>query len=460
MNRNIRQLVYFMLSGFMILLIYMTYIQAVESDSLITHPNNKRLLKWENNIDRGTIYDRNGQILAETISINGIKQRVYTLKEAAGHLIGYNSIKYGQSGIEKAYNAELLGVTNEEMLRRFLNRSVKEPMQGNNITLSIDEKLQRLAYKLLGDNKGGIVSLNPKTGEILALASKPGFDPEKVDNLWKDLNTNANSPLLNRVTQGLYPPGSTLKVMTGAGIAKDSSLLSQEFTCPGYLMVGNYKLNCTAIHGRVNFYQAMAKSCNTAFGTMGLQLGKDEFTNLADKFGFGLSIPFDLPVAPSRIAPLDQLTKQELAQSAIGQGKILVSPMHMALIAGGIANDGVIMRPHVVDKVTNPGGQTIKEISSQRWLNIMDKNVADIIKTAMVGVTEKGTGKAAALKGITVAGKTGSAQNPHGITHAWYIGFAPADNPQIAVAIVLENRGLGGKEAAPLAKALFAEALQ
>jgi len=462
MENNIRRLAYGLIGLFLILIIYLTYLQVFKGNWLVGHQQNKRLLAYEAEITRGTIYDRRGRVLAETKPQGGRLTRRYPMGELFAHLTGYTSVKYGKAGLEEAYDRLLLGLNDEQKLDNFVNRLQGKPQVGNDLILTVDSELQGLGRALLGNRRGAVVALDPRNGEILAMVSNPGFNPNLIEETWPEISRDKEKGvLINRATQGIYPPGSIMKVVTGAGALTKNPLLGQStYDCPGYLEIGDYKLKDLAVHGKVDFNRAMAVSCNTTFAQLGLKLGRQDFYQNALDFGFLKDIPFDLPVKASSLPDPDELTASGLAQSAIGQGEVVVTPLHMALVAAGIANDGVMVRPRLVAQVRSGDGSILSSSGTRTWRTPVSPQVAGAVKEAMVQVVAEGTGQGAQVPGVAVAGKTGSAQNPHGATHAWFIGFAPAERPRVAVAVIVENSGYGGREAAPIARQIMGKALE
>jgi len=459
MKQNILKLGFLLLGLFVVLIIYLSYLQVVKGPALAANPYNRRLQELEARIRRGNIYDAGGVILART-EYNGNKsRRVYPGGEFTPHLIGYISGKYGRAGLESTYDRYLLGMEGADQIRNFINRLLGKEQKGGDLTLTIDFALHRQAMELLGGRRGAVVLVETRTGALRVLASSPGYDPNRLEEIWPDLVQDKNSPLLDRASQGAYPPGSTFKVVTAAGaLAANPAFASSTFNCPGYLMVGGYKLTDLAAHGEVDIKKALAVSCNTAFAQLGLEMGADGFYRTFKVFGLDQDPSPGIPVRPGTLAAPGKMTPAELASSAIGQGEMLVSPLHMALVAAAIANQGVVMRPYLVDLIKDSAGETVYKAVYRSWLTATTPDIAGIIKAGMIDAVRSGTAGAAAVSGMQVAGKTGSAQNPHGQTHAWFIGFAPADRPRLAIAVVLENAGSGGSVAAPIAGKLLAAA--
>ena len=450
MKNNIRKINRFIIFCFVLLILNMVYWQVFQSDYLVSHAANPRLKIKELQIKRGSILDRNGIVLAKSVENDGKFVRQYPLGEKFAHVVGYSTKQGIRTGLENAYNGHLLGVLSDQKIDNYIDKLQGNPPVGLDLRTTLDAKLQTIGQELLKGKKGSIVVMQPQTGEILALVSAPSFDPNRIGELWEQLNTDeGQKPLLNRGTQGLYPPGSVLKIMTGAGVLEKNPDFEETFNCPGYIKIGNYKLNDSGVHGTVDFEKALKVSCNTSFAQMGLNLGQQDFYELALKFMFNKEISFDLGIKKSFIPKPDKVAKQDLAQESIGQGEILVTPLHMALLAATIANNGQMVTPFLLQ------GQKPKVMGE-----IISQEVAVRLKAAMEKVVSEGTGTRAQVSGIQVAGKTGTAENPHGESHAWFVGFAPANNPEVVVSIIVENGGGGGKNSAPLAKLILEEALK
>lgn len=410
---------------------------------------------------RGVITDRQGKILARTVKEKEGLRREYPLGEAAAQVIGYASNRFGSSGLEAAYAGELLGIKGWARFKNLAAQLAGRQPRGADLSLTLDADLQDLAYRLLAGRRGAIVALDPRTGAVLALASSPSFNPNNLAGEMARIAARpGGSPLLNRAIQGVYPPGSTLKPVTAAAaLGANTAVAGGKFVCPGFLEVNGRRLHCPHPHGTVDFSQAMMYSCNVTFAKMALEVGGENFVRTAESFGFNQEIPLELPVLPGRLPPSSKLNANELAEIAIGQGEVTTTPLHMALIAAAIANDGLMMRPFIVESVKAFNGRVIWQVKPRVWRVTTGAEVAKIIRRAMEAVVARGTGQAAELPGVRVAGKTGSAQNPQGKAHAWFIGFAPVEAPRAAVAVIIENGGAGGEVAAPLAREVLAKAI-
>ncbi|HHW47653.1 MAG TPA: peptidoglycan glycosyltransferase [Clostridiaceae bacterium] len=448
---------------FFILVGYLTCFELFQKDRIVSNPYNRRQYEIEEKTLRGSIYDSRGKVLANSVVTDGVQKREYPYGPMYSHVIGYSSRKYGKSLIEAKFNNYLLGMDDSSAVLSIKDKLTGNAREGNDIYLTIDHELQEKAYNLLGDRKGAIVAMNPKTGEILAMVSKPDFNPDdsELEKNWSNMIDDEDAPFLTRATQGLYTPGSTYKVVIGAA-AVENNLSDKIYEDKGTATIDGKKISNSGgkAYGKIDIKTAMAVSSNVVFATIGCELGEDNLKEIAQRVGLGASIPFDIPVSQSAFK-YNRMSNADMAAVGIGQGKILVTPLHMALITSAIANDGVMMKPILVSRVERRSGIVLKRQKPSELYRIMSPETASHVKDMMVEVVESGTGKKAAVKGIKVAGKTGTAENEltarqKNKEHAWFIGFAPADDPQIAVAVILEYSGsTGGSAAAPIARDLI-----
>lgn len=459
---NIRNVAFCLLGLLVVLFVYLSYIQVVESNFLASHPMNRRTAEMTRHVQYGMILDKNGEKLAYSEKDRDGFKREYPYGAITAHLVGYDSLKYGKAGTESTFNSYLTGMNNQMRHLGAISR-LWSNSSGNNVMLTIDVKLQEAAYRVLGENRGAIVVMAPRTGAILAMVSKPSFNPNTLDQKWESISTASNSPLLNRAVQGLYPPGSIIKVMMAETALREKITDSKKtINCDGALKIPpDYILSESGskVHGSVNLEEALAVSCNVTFGSLALQLGGKKIDTAFERYGFKRPIGQDLQETASHLPEFDSLGNGDLAQVGIGQGSLLITPLRMAMLASTFANKGIMMRPYIVNKITDSDGKSIKEFMPEEWITPTNPQLADTINKMMVTVVKDGTGNAAYLPGTMVAGKTGTAENPHGASHAWFIGFAPADNPQVAIAVIVENAGSGGGIAAPIAGQILAKAL-
>ncbi|KRQ87109.1 Penicillin-binding protein A [Caloramator mitchellensis] len=468
--KNIKILIIFFSICFFSIIGYLTYFNIFVSPSVVMDSSNPRIKLSENEVLRGSILDRNGKTVAYSKRVNGVQKRYYKNGEAFSHLIGYNSYIYGKTGLELKYNDALQGRTFYYDFIGSIFRNLAQTFQGekrgSDLFITIDADLQNKAYKLLGNDRGAVVALNPLTGEILAMVSTPAYDPEDIDKEFKTYKEDVDAnPLLNRAIMGFYPPGSTFKIITAASALENLKTMdNQKFKCTGKLKIGNYVLSDfnNEVHGAIDLERAFEESCNFTFGTLGMQLGYNNLNKTAEKFLFNREIKTDdFQIGKSQYQIEDKNSKALLAQSAIGQHGVATNPLHMALIAATVANNGVMMKPYVVKEIKDNFGVALKINSPDEIGRAIDVNIAEKIKKYMLEVVEEGTGKRARVYGINVAGKTGTAEIPKTTdTHSWFVGFAPAENPKIAFAVIVENGGTGGKRAAEIAREIIREYLK
>lgn len=452
MRTNLLRVRVIVILCFVIVLVALGRIQLLERSELARHPANRYTIAKENRVKRGEIFDRNKVPLAFWTD-SGIRH--YPLGYAGGHPIGYSSAKLGSSGAEGWYSSQLLGQDGALGIKNFWHRLAGVQETGYNIQLTIDANLQEYGYSLLGGNKGAIVALKPKTGEILALISSPGFDPNDLHLKWDDYVDNPDNPLFNRAISGTYPPGSTFKLVVGAAaLEADPNLLDREFECPGYIELEGRQLTCYTTHGRINFMEGVAYSCNVVFVQLGLEIGEQQLRKQAKAFGFEQDVLEGVPVKKSGLGDAP-LTVNGLGESAIGQGKVMATPLQMAMVTAAIANGGLLAEPVLLLGRAVPGEDFPAGSLNLAQTRVMSRETAEILKEAMVGTVVYGTGQQAQVAGVEVGGKTGSAENPHGQAHAWFVGFAPADSPEIAIAVVVENAGSGGGQGGPVVRELI-----
>lgn len=450
-NKRIIHLLIVVCVMFLSLITYLLYFNMFKSEELATNPYNMR--QWENELDikRGNIYDRNGTLLAESVmdEQSGVHLRRYPYRNLYSHIIGYTSSVYGKTQLEKKYDRQLLA-------KDGISLSFESIKKGYDLRLTLDHNLQSYAHDQLSGKNGAIVALDPNTGEMLACVSYPDFDPtsEVLESEWNNIVETESSPLLARATQGLYPPGSTYKIVTAAA-AYENDLENEEFNDTGKfeekgITVENYGKQA---HGKIDLPRAFAVSSNFAFCTLGYEMGPDVMLEISERFGINKPLTdFDIETSTSLINGRS-LNDADAALIAMGQGKLLTTPLQMAMITSAVANDGVMMKPYIVSKVTSSSGVAVETHSPQVLYRPIEAGCANYVQGLMEEVVESGSGTSAQISGIKVAGKTGTSENEKEKDHAWFVGYAPADNPQIAVAVILENDGSsGGTAAAPIAR--------
>jgi peptidoglycan glycosyltransferase len=455
---------------FVALIVNLTWIMAGRAQWFADRPENKRGIAKEMKIKRGELLGYDGSVIAGSLRRSGYYYRDYPQGTLAPQLVGYDSVRYGRSGIEQELNDEQstdLGV--QSWIDRLLGRRPK----GASVRLTLVPAVQKEAQKALNGQKGAIVVLDPKTGALIASASAPTYDPANLEDIWARLSKDPGAPLLNRPTQGLYTPGSAFKVVTAtSGLDSGKVTPTTEFIDTGtYVVFGGKVTNYGgAVFGANDFARALTYSINTTFGKVGNLLGRKRLVSSMQRFGFYKSPPLPLPqgeVAPSGrygkngLLPPDAfMDPLAVAWAACGQEQVLSTPLQMALVAAGVANGGRVMKPYYLQEVVAASGAVVQKAQPQQWLIAMKPATAAELNILMQRVVTAGTGTAAALEGIQVAGKTGTAERGDGSNLAWFIAFAPADDPQVAIAVVIEDtQSTGGEAAAPLAAAVIKAAL-
>ncbi len=436
----------------------LAYWQVFRSD-LGTDPKNPRVVNALEDPHRGRILDRDGNVLASSLADGS---RHYTDASVA-QVVGYLSSRYGSQGAELAFNDLLSGKAGTSWQAAFDAEFRRSAVRGLDVRLTIDPNIQAVAAKALGARKGAVVALDPRNGEVLAMVSVPTYDPAALNQNGEKLLTDPNSPLLNRATQGRYPPGSTFKMVTAASAFENNVITPDTtVTCPGEIVVDGFPISCNNVPqgtGTYPFRNAFAYSVNAIFARVGVTLGWNRLTATAEKFGFDSSLPFTLDTAPTQLhAPGSKLTKPLLASTAFGQGELLATPLQMAVVAAAIANEGVLASPHLGYEALD-GKSVVQKLDQPSNRRVIDTSVAHTLRDLMVAVVDDGQAAGTAIPGVKVAGKTGTAESGHGTSHAWFVAFAPAEKPVVVVAVIVENGGRGGEVASPIAGQILRAAL-
>jgi peptidoglycan glycosyltransferase len=458
---------------FVALIVNLTWIMAVRAQWFADRPENKRGIAKEMKIKRGDILGYDGSTLAGSVRRSGYYYRDYPQGTLAPQLLGYDSVRYGRSGIEQELNDELTGQSTDLGVQSWIDRLLGRKPKGASVRLTLVPAVQKEAQKALSGQKGAIIVLDPKTGALIASASAPTYDPANLENAWARLSTDPAAPLLNRPTQGLYPPGSAFKVVTAtSGLDYGRVTPTTPFVDTGtYVVFGGKVTNYGgAVFGPNDFTTALTYSINTTFAKLGNLLGRQRLIPSMQRFGFYATPPLALPrgeVAPSGrygkkglLSPDAFMDPLAVAWAACGQEQVLSTPLQMALVAAGVANGGRIMTPYYTEEVVSASGHVVQKAQPLQWLVAMKPATASELNVMMQRVVNAGTGTAAALQGIQVAGKTGTAERGDGTNLAWFIAFAPAADPKVAIAVVIEDtQSTGGEVAAPLAAAVIKAAL-
>ena len=466
MNRQIVKLFGFILVLYALLFGFTSYWSVFDSSSLNANVANRRPLLEEQKIHRGSILTDDGTVIARSTpqgtGNNKIYVRRYPLGPLFGNPIGYSFVDRGRVGTELAHNDELVG--NKTEFLSLLDELQGHSQVGDTLTSSLNLAAQRAAVNGLAGRQGSVVAIVPSTGEVRAMVSIPEYDPNAVQNsaAFQRLNTQRSAPLFNRATQGGYPPGSTMKVVTAT-----AALDSGQFTTSSVLsgrspqVIDGVPLSNSGGEqfGDIDMTTALTNSVNTWWAQVGEKLGKDTMFKYMDRYGFNAKPRLDYPgfqLAASGVYEGNRLLNAsdpiDIGRVAIGQERLRVTPLQMAEVAAAVANKGELMEPRLWSKVTDPDGRETK-MDPSRQSRVMSEDTASKLNTMMQSVVQEGTGTAAAVSGIDVAGKTGTAEVGNGINDAWFIGFAPANDPQIAIACVVEHTsGFGGPTCGPIFK--------
>lgn len=459
-NKQILTVTYLFVALFLGMMGYTCYYAITNQQELINNSYNSRqeLLVAQNT--RGTIYASGRQVLAKTqTDENGKETRTYPYANMFAHVVGYAS--NGRYGIEASSNYYLIN-SNAKLSDKVASEVSGEKYPGDNVVTTLDVDLQEIAYQSLGVYKGAIIVSEPSTGKILAMVSKPDFDPNEIDAIWNDLlSDKESSVLLNRVTQGLYPPGSTFKIVTALEYIRENpdSYGQYRYQCNGRFTYGEDTINCYhgTVHGSEDFAKSFAKSCNASFANIGMQLDRIQFADTLNTLLFNEELSVGFAYNKSKLIINESTPDSDVMQAAIGQGTTQITPLHLNMITNAVANEGMLMKPYLVDHVENYEGAVIKQFNPNTYKRLMSAEEAKALTELMHEVVESGTGTKLSGLTYTAAGKTGSAEYNSVKTdsHAWFTGFAPVENPEVCVTIIIEGAGSGGDYAVPIAKRIF-----
>ena len=484
MNSSIVRLYVLVLALFVTVVGFTSYWSIVDAEELRERQDNRRSLIEAQKIPRGKITTADGTEIAVSVPQGSGNQRIFTREypqgELFGHPVGYSFVEFGQTEIERSENDVLIGRDNEFV--SLLEQLEGQVDEGSDLTLTLDAEAQRIARDgiqsaiSIPGTGGSLVALEPDTGAVRAMVSEPGFDPNQVPDDFKQLNRAEGSPLLNRPTQNPQTPGSTMKVVTAT-----AALDSGEFEASTTLN-GDSPIDISGVplqnaggesFGTIDMTDALTNSVNTYWAQVGEQLGPETMVEYMERFGFFRDPPLDLPpdeLAPSGIYNADRdLVRDgfDVGRVAIGQGgaegQILATTLQMAMVSATVANQGKLIEPTFVQEITDPDGRTTDELDPSESSDVMSEETAAAVTEMMTSVAEEGTASSLSVSGATLGGKTGTAEIDldAGINQAWFMGFAPADDPEIVVAATIERcQGcFGGEVAGPIATDVMASLL-
>lgn len=461
-NKNERHFVYNVItyifaSIFIAMIGYFIYFMVFESDEFINNEYNGLQTLFEENVIKGEIITSDGYVIAETIvDDNGEEKRNYPYGNMFAHVTGYSSNV--RTGLEKQLNFTLLqshGFFVDQLFNEFSNKK----LIGDHVITTIRYDIQETAYKELGKYNGAVVVLEPSTGKILSMVSKPTYNPNTIEKDWKKLQEG--SSLYNRATQGQYTPGSIFKIITSLAYIKSNPDFYQNYSyeCTGEITIENKTIHCASNkkHGKVDLKSSFAKSCNTSYANMMQNIDENVLQEICDSLLFNQELPIAFDSSPSSFGITVNDEKSLKIDTAIGQGKTLVSPLHMAMLASAICNDGVVMRPYFVERVENYNGITVKDTKEKEYKQIFDEDQVAILSEFMRATIEEGTATRLDKEKYHAYGKTGTAQTTNDLdkTNAWFVGYAQKDGKEIAIAVIVEDSGNGSAYAVPIAEKIF-----
>lgn len=484
MNGPIRHLATALFAAMIVLLAAVSWLQVVKADEYRDDARNTRVIAARVGRERGTIITADGTVIATSTADPEDPQvfsRVYPEGELYAHVVGYSSVLFGATGLESSRSAELVS-DRDSTISGVINAMLGGDLRPQGLRITIDHQLQAAAYEALAGQVGAVVALDPQTGAVLAMASNPTFDPNSLVGLQaapagQALDDDPAEPLLNRAARAAYNPGSTFKTVTAAaaldaGIAGPGTSFDnpRELELPGSTAtIGNFGDSLCGQGETVTLAEAFARSCNTVFAALGMEVGAETLVSQAEALGFNTDPATDFPAASSTIpgAATFENSLAALAQTAIGERDVRATPLQMAMVAATVANGGVVMEPYVVAEVFSADAEVESKTEPTPLGRAMSPATAEAVSEMMERVVTGGTGTRAAVPGVRIAGKTGTAEVPGGAPHAWFIGFgavdATSEDRQIAIAVVVESGGAagdsatGGTVAAPIAQAVLAQ---
>jgi peptidoglycan glycosyltransferase len=456
-NQEYNVVTYLFFAIFFGMILYFVYFMAIESEDFINNEYNGLQTLFEEDVTKGEIITRDGYVIAETIiDEDGNASRNYPYGEMFAHVTGYSSNV--RTGLEKQLNFTLLR-SNTFFVEQLMCDLTNEKKMGDNVITTIRYDLQEMAYKSLGKYDGAVVVMEPSTGKILAMVSKPTYNPNTIDKDWESLQEG--SALYNRATQGQYTPGSIFKMMTLLAYMESNpdTYDTYSYECTGEITIQNKTIHCASKtkHGTVDLETSFAKSCNASFANMMQNIDEAVFQKVCDSLLFNQNLPiaFESSISSFAIAKGDENSLK--MDTAIGQGKTLVSPLHMAMLASAVCNDGVVMRPCLVETIENYKGITVETTKEKAYKTLFTETQVDVLSDFMRETVENGTASRLNKESYTAYGKTGTAQTTNDLdqTNAWFVGYAEHDGKELAIAVVAEDAGSGSIQAVPIAEKIF-----
>ena len=462
-NREILIVMYCFVFLFMGMIGYFVHFNALGYKEIMNHPGNIHIAKLQEKNTRGRILASDGTVLAQTqVDAAGNEVRVYPYANVFSHVVGVS--KLNKSGLESSHEAALL-TSNTNAFEKVVNELKNQKSPGDDIVTTLDLYLQQVAYSALGDNQGVVIAMEPSTGKILAMVSKPDYNP---NTLAQDFDAIISDPeskvLLNQATSGLFTPGSIFKICTTLEYVRENKKYSNySYTCSGHIDLddgkgGSASLSCYHgnIHGTQDLALSFANSCNASFAEIGTQLDNEQFTTLLESLFFNQELPTSIAHEKSIYDLGDTSNQWLVGATAIGQGNTAMTPLHAVMLTSAIANGGLLMEPYLVDSIQNNAGNSVAKYMPESYGSIMTSKEASLLTDMMVQTVNYGTAYGLSYMGYSVAGKTGTAEVDNSGNNAWFVGFAPAEDPEIAICVLVEDSAYSSSEiAVPIAQQLF-----
>ncbi len=458
-NRNILIATCMFLAVFVGMIAYLIHFSITKGNDIINNSYNKRQEILSKKVVRGSLLASDGSVLAATVTDEeGNETRYYPNDNLLSHVIGYTG--NGGSGLENTAAYYML-TSNDNIWTRISNDLTGKKDSGDNVVTTLDIELSKAAYQALGSNIGSVVIMEPSTGRILTMVSTPDYNPNTIASDWESIISDSESTvLLNRAAQGLYPPGSTFKLVTMLEYIRENpdTYTDYSYNCTGKFLLGENTISCSQgrVHGEQNLVQSLANSCNGSFINIGLGLNKTKYRNTAEELLFNSKLPLNMEYSESQFVLSEDSSEWETAQTAFGQGKTLVTPVHLALICSAIANDGKLMSPYMLDSVVSADGKLVKQFKSKAYGNLMTEEEAKLIGSAMESVVNTSFDWLFGDSDYSVAAKSGTAQyGTQGYEHSLFVSYSPVKNPEIVVVVVLEGGAGQTTNAASAAREIY-----
>lgn len=456
-NKEIVRVTYLMMLMFFGMIGYLVYFDAVGSKEVINNVHNSRLAKMADTVIRGDILSADGEVLAESVDDgSGNYYRYYPYGCTFAHVVGTSQIN--KSGIELSSDFDMIS-SDIQPLQKIFNEISGHKNPGNNVITTLDADIQQIAHDALGTRQGAVVAIEPSTGKVLAMVSKPDYDPNTLEEDYEGIISDENSKvLLNQSTQGLFVPGSIFKIVTTlAYLRSGGDVAGYSYDCYGSISLasdnGDSYLKCYGgeVHGELDLKDSFAESCNASFANLGLSIDIEKMNQVSEELLFNQVLPTKFTTSKSQFGLSNSDSEWQIGATAIGQGNTVITPVHAAMLVSTIANGGTLMEPYVVDEIQNVDGTVIEKYMPESYGSLMTASEAGRLTDMMKAVVDYGTGYRLSDRSYDAAGKTGTAEVMGRGNNAWFVGFAPADNPKIAVCVLVEDAGTAGSEAVPIA---------